>query len=200
MEHDLFDTSKLKKKPADDKKPEKKVEAVVTTARTKKKSEVQKFAEIFFPGDITNIRSYFLTDVLIPNVKKAISDGVDMLLYGETGRTKKSGISKISYSSFYKNSTLTDPRERQNNRSRGALDYDDIVFESRGDAETVLTMMEDICEQYGQVSVADLYDLAGITTNNWTVGKYGWTNVHSANVARSRDGFVIKLPKAMPID
>lgn len=200
MGNELFDSTKLKKTKTEEKKPDKKIEAVVSGARTKKKSEVRKLAEIFFPGDITNIRSYFVTDVLIPNVKRAISDGVDMLLYGETGRTKKSGVSKISYGSFYKGSSLADPREKQKNHSKGILDYDDIVFDSRGDAETVLTMLEDICEQYGMVTVGELYDLAGITTNNYMVNKYGWTNVHSGTVARGRDGFVIKLPRAVPLE
>lgn len=195
MANELFDSSKLNKK-AEEKRPAKKFEAVVSGARTKKKSEVRKFADLFFPGDITNIKSYFVTDVLIPNVKKAISEGVDMLLYGEAGRSKKAGISRISYGSFFKGSSIADPREKQKSRSKGVLDYDDIVFDNRGDAETVLTMMEDICDQYKMVTVGELYDLAGITTNNYLVNKYGWTDLHGAEVTRSRDGFVIKLPRA----
>ena len=58
--------------------------------------------------------------------------------------------------------------------------------------------MDEIIDMYGRVSVADLYDLVGIT-GNYTDNNYGWTNLASAEPIRVRDGYVIKLPKAMPI-
>ena len=73
---------------------EKKVEKVVTgKVKTKKKSEVRKLADIFIPGDISNVKSYILMDVLVPAVKKAISDivvdGIDMILYNGERRYDK---------------------------------------------------------------------------------------------------------------
>lgn len=52
---------------------------------------------------------------------------------------------------------------------------------------------------YGMVSVADLYDLIGVT-GNYTDNKYGWTDIRSASVVRVRDGYIVKMPKAMPLD
>jgi hypothetical protein len=75
------------------------------------------------------------------------------------------------------------------------LDYDNIIFDNRGDAEAVLTSMEDILDQFGCVSVADLYDLADVAAPNYTVNNYGWTNLANAQVLRCRDGYIIKLPK-----
>lgn len=55
-------------------------------------------------------------------------------------------------------------------------------------------------DQFSIVSVGDLYDMADISTDNYTVNKYGWKDIQSANVVRVRDGYIIKLPKPMPID
>lgn len=73
---------------------EKKVEAVITgAAKTRKKGEMQKFADVFIAEDANNVKSYILMEVIVPAVKKAISDivttGIDMILYGEAGRSKK---------------------------------------------------------------------------------------------------------------
>ena len=87
--------------------PEKKIEKVVSgTVQTKKKSELQKIADTFIQEDAKNVKSYILMDVLVPAVKKDISDivtnGIDMILYGETGHSKKKGnASKVSYRSYY---------------------------------------------------------------------------------------------------
>ena len=66
----------------------KKIESVVSgKVRTKKKSEARKFADIFITEDIANVKTYVFMDVLVPAIKKAISDivtnGIDMILYGE---------------------------------------------------------------------------------------------------------------------
>jgi hypothetical protein len=59
--------------------------------------------------------------------------------------------------------------------------------------------MDELIETYGLVRVADLYDLVGIT-GNYTDNKYGWMNIRNADIVRVRDGYMIKLPRAMPID
>ena len=67
-------------------------------------------------------------------------------------------------------------------------------------SEMVREQMLDIIERYGFVTVADVYDMADLTAP-YTSNKYGWTNIRNAETMRLRDGgFVLKLPKAMPID
>lgn len=184
---------------------EKQIEKVVTgTVRTKKKSEARKLADIFISEDIANVKSYILMDVLIPTVKKAISDivtnGIDMILYGESGHTKRNTVaSKVSYSSLYNRGS--DRREARVDRVKSGFDYDDIIFDSRGDAEAVLSAMEDIIEQFGVVSVGDFYDLAQVSTTNYAINKYGWTDLRTAEAIRTRDGgYMLKLPRALPLN
>ena len=59
--------------------------------------------------------------------------------------------------------------------------------------------MHDAIARYGIVTVADLYDMAGLTAP-YTSQKYGWMSVNGVNVVRTRDGYVLKLPRAVPID
>lgn len=54
--------------------------------------------------------------------------------------------------------------------------------------------MDELIEIYGMVSVADLYDLVGIT-GNYTDNKYGWTNIRNAEPVHVRDGYMLRLPK-----
>lgn len=182
---------------------EKKVEKVVSgKTSTKKKSGIRKLSDTFLSEDVGNVKSYIFSEVLLPAAKKLVSDivtnGIDMLLYGEI-KNKKGNSSKVSYSRYY-----DDRRDRSRDyRSpvvRNNFDYDEIIFETRGDAEAVLDAMYDILNQYKVVSVAELYDLASITTHNYTCNNYGWIDLRGSSVVRVRDGYILKLPRALAID
>lgn len=174
------------------------------TVKTKKKSEVQKFADVFISEDVANVKSFIVMDVLVPATKKLISDivtnGLDMILYGATGfhRSSTTRADKISYVE-YSNQRHRDRRFDDYRSSRPGYSYDDITLESRGEAQEVLTRMDELIETYGMATVADLYDLIG-KSSNYTDCKYGWTNLRNAEAVRVRDGYKLKLPKALPIN
>lgn len=181
-------------------KAEKKVEKVVTgSVKSKKKNEIRKFADVFISEDIENVKSYILQDIIVPAIKKAISDvvtnGIDMILYGETGKTKKSNSSRVSYRDYYS----SNDRRSTYSSTRRSYSYDDIILDNRGEAEEVLMKMDELIDAYGVASVGDLYDLVGIT-GDYTDNKYGWTNLRSAQAVRTRDGYLLKLPKALPLN
>ena len=185
----------------------KKVKKVVSGKVKTKKNDGRKLASMFISEDAADVKSYVIMDVLIPAIKKAISDivtdGIDMILYGGKGGNRSSrSAGKVSYRSYYddRNRSSRDrDRDRDDNRGRGRFDYDDIVFESRGEAELVREQMVEIIDHYGFVTVADMYDMADLTAP-YTAAKYGWTNIRTAEAVRIRDGYILKLPKAMPID
>lgn len=191
---------KAQAEPVEQKRFDKVVKSPV---KTKKKGELRKFADVFVSEDIHNVKSYILTDVLIPAAKKLITDvvtdGINMILYGATGRGGRSG-SNTPYVS-YRNYSDSKTERRASERSRTSSHYsvDDIIFNTRGEAENVLTLMDEAIERYKMVRVADFYDLAGVT-GNYTDNDYGWTNLRSAEIRRVSDGYVIKLPRALPID
>ena len=177
--------------------PEKKVEKIVKgTVKSKKKNGIDKLKDNFISEDAANIKTYVVMDVLIPAVKKAICDivknGVDMILYGESGRSNRRPSEYVSYDRRYLD--RGDPRFYKAERARIGYSYNDIILETRGEAEDVLARMDELIEIYGMVSVADLYDLVGIT-GNFTDNKYGWTNIRNAEPVHVRDGYMLRLPK-----
>lgn len=178
----------------------KRVEKVVSgNVKSRKKNEIRKLADVFISEDVENVKSYILLDVLVPAVKKAVSDivtnGIDMILYGDSGRGKKnSPASRVSYRSYYNRD-----RDRQSARIRSGYAYEDVILDSRGEAEEVLVRMDELMDTYGIVSVSDFYELVGISSN-YTDNKYGWTDIRSAKTIRVKDGYMIKLPRAMPLD
>lgn len=187
------------------KTPDRKIEKVVTgVVKTKKKSKISQAMDNFISEDAKNVKSYVFGEVLIPAIKKAISDivtdGIDIILYGEArGRNKRSTADRVSYRSYYDD---RGGRNRMNERQAimaGSYSYDDIILSTRGEAEDVLSRMDELIETYGLVRVADLYDLVGIT-GNYTDNKYGWMNIRNAEIIRVRDGYMIKMPRAVPID
>ena len=181
------------------------VKVVKGKAKTKKKSELSKIASNIISEEAKSIKEYAIYDVVIPVVKDTITQlikgSIDMLFYGEvrggsSTRRSSSHASRISYRDFYDDRNS----RRETHRTSDRYSYDDITFEYRQDAEEVLNRMDEIVEQYGVVTVADLFDLAGITGNGYTDQNYGWTSTRSASVERNRRGeFFLKLQRPSSI-
>lgn len=200
MEEFRSNSHKAKEEPLR-RPPEKRLEKVVSGETTaKKKTEARKFAEAFIKDDLSSIGRYIVTDVLVPAVKRTILDSVKALL-GETSSSSKGTVaSKVSYRSFYDDRDAAGRTAYNNIPSKIGFDYDDILFTTRGDAEIVLEAMYDVIRsQYGVVSVGDMYDLANVSTDNYTLNNYGWTDLHGAKVVPVTGGYVLKLPRALPL-
>ncbi len=190
-----------------EKTEEKKVEKIVSEpAVRKKKSLGRRFLDIFLAEDVGDVKSYLLYDVLVPAIKENIADAINgaigMIFFGEVSR-RMSGRnngnknnSRVNYGGYFNGGN--DRRERMprsyreetNGRSRA----DDIVIASRADAEQVLDEMYELLDQYKQVTVADFYDMVGISSE-FTDHKFGWTDLRGARVTRVRDGYRIELPR-----
>lgn len=189
---------------ANNEQNEKNIKKVVNSpAKMRKKSEARKFADSFIAEDAGNVGSYIMKEVLIPSAKKLISDitknAIDMFLYGDTERPRKKNGSQTSYQGYYDDRDRRDDR-RSSRYSRNYFDYEDIVLDTRGEAELVLDELDRILRRYQFVSIADLYEVAGINNDNYTLHRYGWTSIRSATIKRIREGYLLVMPKAMPID
>lgn len=177
----------------------KKVDKVVSgNVKTKKKSGLTKLADNIFAEDRDKVKNYILMDILLPTISDGIVDilkkSIDAI-FGRESSKRDTKASRISYRSYYDDSR--DSRDRD--RSRVRYEYDDIIFNSRGEAEEVLERMDELIETYGNASVADFYDLVGVT-GKYTDNKYGWKDIHTAKVVRvSGDGYMIKLPMVTPL-
>ena len=189
---------------------EKKIEKVTTGAVTKRKrSLVKRFADTFFSEDVGDVKTYLIYDVLVPAIKENIVDlitsAAGMIFFGEASRRPRkpngnTNGSKINYSGYFAGG---ERREKMPNyaRSRVAHNFDDVIFESRGEAELVLDgMLEILNSEYKQVTVADFYDLAGMSTT-FTDNKFGWTDLRGSRVCGSPSrGYYIDLPRCTSLE
>ena len=181
----------------------KKLESVVSgNVSMRKKTTFKKVADIFFQKDINDVKSYLIMDVLIPEIRDAlynlVMNGLDMMLYdGKRTRKSSSNTMRVNNSAKYNNQTSISETSNSSPRTKSGLNFDDVVFDDRMDAEEVLNQMLNIIEQYDSVSVADFCELAGIP-GEYTDRKYGWTSLGAAEVKRiSGGGYILKLPRVI---
>lgn len=199
-----------KQKKAEEPKPEKNIERVTTgEVVVKKKTVGSKFRDIFIMADFKSVALYVVTDVLLPAAKNMIVDGaskgVERMMYGPAAtrhrpygpggpRVTYNAPVNRSYRDVISRSVAPPPSPGPRNRTI----REDFILSSRDDADTVLERMNDILEQYEIVSVADFNELVGYPStpidNRW-----GWTSLGDVQIRQLRDGYLIDLPPAEPI-
>lgn len=191
---------------------EKRVKKVVKAPVTiKQKSGTRKFLDNFISKDVVDIKEYLIGDVLIPTIKdtiwSAFTNTLEMTLFGGTGRARRNDSTSrpssnyVSYSSYSSSDRFSDKYRDENRGSRSGFDPEDIVFSNIADAEAVLDQMAACIEQWGKVSVNDLYDMVDRTPPVYTATRYGWTYLDAdcKPVHLRGGGYILRLPKARPL-
>ena len=120
---------------------------------------------------------------------------------------------EAEFTSSYANTVLNDIIEKfrnsltktnyntVSNKKRTKIDTK-IVFEHRNDALVTLSNLKDIFDLYYVVSVADLYDQAGIKCD-YTYGRFGWKDydaIHNAKIVKVKGGYMIDLPEPVEFE
>lgn len=186
----------------------KKVEKVIKGAViTKKKTASKKFLENFISDDADNVIDSVFSGVLVPAMKDTffamISTGFEMLLYGETKsgsrRSGYGGGTRTSYDRYYGKPEPRDGRAGTRVSMNDKYSCDDIILDTRAEAEEVIDCMAGLIDRYGMVSVLDLKDLVGLSTTP-SDKSYGWFDLRTARTERVRDGYLLKFPRKVLID
>lgn len=183
---------------------EKKVEKVVTGKVKTKKNEIRKFTDIFVAEDASAVKDYLINDLAIPTIKNLFVDivqnGIEMMILGgrRSGSGRRSSTDHASYRD-YGSYSRNDRDYARPTRSRSTFDYDDIVFETRRDAEAVLDQLDRIIREYGFAKVGDLYDMCELSAP-YTANNYGWTSINRARVSPVRGGYILEMPRATALD
>lgn len=193
---------------------EKNVKKIVEgTVVQRKKPLGKRFAQTFITDEPGSVVDYLIRDVLVPAAKDTIADlvsqGIERLVYGDvrstsrrTGRSGSApnGGSFVSYNRFSQGSKPAEPKRDIGRQARASHNFDEIVLETRVEAEAVVDQLFELVSQYGQATVDDLYSMVGIT-GNFTDAKYGWTNLQGSNVSRTRGGgYLLDLPRPTQLD
>ena len=205
VERNMFPPNSHKSR-VEPEEPKKVVKKVVSGKVVKKKKTFwRKMTDTLFGEDVESVSSYIIHDVLVPAAKNTLSDivsgGIEMLLFGDAKSPRSRRDVNRSYVRYDKVSYRDERHDRREPSPRNRLrhNFDDIILASRGEAEEVLSHLVELIDVYGMASVADLYDMVGLTSS-YTDQKYGWVNLSSAHTSRVRDGYLLELPRAMPLD
>lgn len=195
--------------------PAKNIEKVVTgEVVQRKKSLGKRFKETFVGGNAKGVWEYVTLDVMIPAAKNmfadAITEGFERMIFGDSRPSSRRHGSRsggangyVSYNRYSSHgpapiSHRDEPRPISR-RARASHDFDEIILETRVEAEVVIDHLFEVVSKYETATVADLYDMVGID-GKYTDDKWGWTDLRGAGVTRVRNGYLLDLPKPEPID
>lgn len=204
-------------KPQKVSEPDKKrIERVTTTDPMRRKKPLgARLKETFIGGDAKTAAAYVIFDVLIPAARDTVIDaftqGIERFFYPDSrfssrrtayraGSTGYQAYNRYSGTSSYR--PQQDPRmERQSvplRRQQITHDFDEIILATSHEAREVLERLGDLIERYEAATVNDLYELVGITAQ-YTDEKWGWTDLQSASVIKTRHGYLLGLPQPQSI-
>lgn len=182
----------------------------VAKGKVRKQSRLKKFTRYIIEDNIESAKEKTLGEIIIPGVKTLIfdtlTDMLDIMLFGGNGapmgryaaspRVRKGG--QTSYDKYY-NGKTTGNGTRGGSYRDVPYDPDDIILDTRAQANNALNELNNIILKYGQASVANFYDIVGVT-GEWTDNRYGWTSLRGAGIKPVRDGFMIILPPTVVLD
>lgn len=183
--------------------PEKLEKMVTGAVSTRKTPWWKRFGRGLIADDATSIGDYLMTDVLQPALRNLIHDtvmgGLDRGLYGASrGIRARGSVGEPRVGLRTRYDQPGEPRKMLSREERATHNFDQVVLDSFEEASTVIGRMLDQIERYRSVSVADLYDLVGVT-GSFADRRWGWTNLDTADVRQVRGGYLLDLPRTEPL-
>jgi len=156
--------------------------------------------------DVRTVGSDVMSDVILPAIKDLVfdivSESFSRVLFGRSRTPSRSrSASYTSYQQSYPGSTpYSSARQPATVRAYRPA-WEPVVVATRQEASLVLQSMAEIRDEYGSVSVADLYGLIGITPE-YTDENRGWTNpgvFEGVHIRRTSGGYLLNLPEPVSI-
>lgn len=158
--------------------------------------------DLLFAGDIKTAFQVAVKDVLGPKLQDILVNFSDTVIrsfiYGDGYRS--SYDSRSSGNTPYR--IISAQNQPQSNyQTRPADRYSAIAYEfdSYEDAKNAIAFMQQTLRDGKIFSVLNFYDYTGQQTTP-ADDKYGWTSIGDIRPDRTRNGWVVRLPKPMEID
>lgn len=189
------------------KEERKTLEPVVQGTATARKKRDNKLLRMVIAHDFRDIKEGLYTRYVGPKVKELswsiiqavidyITNAARMMVYDDYNPVDRSKLpaERYSYNNYYYQQQQQKPAPVPTMTSE--LNYDEFSYPTRGDAEAVLAEMKNQIIRCRCATVLDLYSLSNISTSNYALQDWGWTNLDFAEVRQGPDGYIIALPKA----
>lgn len=166
----------------------------------KGKFRISRFFKTIFTGsdDLGSIAEYLIDDVLVPSLQKTLSEAgrnaLDKLIYKDSKPATTGKVEPIGYSTIFTN------KRSISSTSTAKPRFGQLVLDDLEDCKTLLRNMQAIIDRNGIVTVLQLYDMAGSNTDVYTAQKYGWSNIDSAKMIKTEEGWRLDMPIPMMLD
>ena len=164
-----------------------KVEAEIVTPKAKRQSGLR---NAIISAEITDMKQFLIYDCLIPFAKNAFMNTLSMMLFNRPWEGEKP--KGYSGSRVYTGSTYWSAPTRNS----GLRDVSrDFIFETKQEAQEVLTGLQEWSSRAGVTTVADLCRIAGLTPEPGD-NDYGWFRLSGLRIAAYGNNWYIELPRA----
>lgn len=186
----------------------KKIERVTTGQVVRRKTPLgRRMSQNLLGGDVQSVWGYVFGEVLIPAARDmiydAVSGGFEKMIFPDSnirrGRNRSSVHTPYNRYSSSSRGPREEPRRELSRRARASHSFDEIILETRVEAQEVLDRLYDWIERYEQASVAELYEMLGVS-GNYVDQKWGWTDLNGASVSRAGRGYLLNLPRPELLD
>ena len=206
-EHDIFGSSSLEgnsyksRKSISDFKMDK-----VTTGTVKQETLGEKIFHTFIVSEPKDVAKFLVKKKLVPKIKSMIvemvSSGIDMLFTGNQSSSTEKGYfanSNVPYYSYSVSSSTKTTASTIVQQKTTPNDYQKIIFQTMEKAKDVKNALQQVIDVYQCVRVADYYNAVGHPTTS-TDNNYGWRTLEGVTIDAVDGGFMLNMPKAIPLD
>lgn len=187
-------------------KPKPKPESVALTSKVtmEKDRPGSKIRKLFVPGDVKDVKSYLVNNVIVPGFKNAVLGMIEIAFFGRTsgwrGGPTASGGTNYSYISTNGSviSRGVSVLPTISNKDRLTNNFSNLRFTGPNayqEVEDVIGTLIDYVDRYGQATVADFYALCGVSDDQITDmdQRWGWKRFRKLESRAVRDGYVIDV-------
>lgn len=160
------------------------------------------------PTSGQTMKEFIFDEIVTPLIQRAVVEGVtgaiNFLVKGDAYADRKDapkfGKSYINYNGISSGKPNGGNNYVYSGKNAG-MDIENVWFESRVDAQRVLDEMNGAIAQYDILTVNGFYDIIGRTSIiDPSNERFGWSDLRNAYVTASRGGWVLHLPRPLPID
>lgn len=188
--------------------PKKKVKRVVPQGAAKPagRPASRRFFDFVFAESPKDLGRRVVTNTIVPRLKAAGEEAVNSFLHGMLwggnsappsnlvqGTVLRAG--GVNYNAI---SNGTSPTLQAIAATSSPGPYQDVVVPSQEFAQALLAQMFDLYNQYRVVTVGDLYEAAGLTSDAQHEA-LGWYSLDGSKITKERDGYRVSLPRPTKI-
>jgi hypothetical protein len=183
------------------------------SVRIQKKNPVRRFFSNLIKNDIRTVAMGATDDVLLPDASQLLVSVLEYIIEGifldgdvnTFRRGSRSASGDIPYAAMFKSGKKALNSMRIAGSNNTALSYDEVIFDTLADAQSVLDDMHDYIDKYHKVSILDLYSFIKDVISNpedvkdgsFADDNYGWRDLTGVRPKPIRGGgYILTLPKA----